>query len=80
MCLDHDLGGRQVSDNEDNGATFARLIADRINQSAAVAVHSYNSVGARRILAELSGTGVSAYLTPFRGPMFTAVIDAVISS
>lgn len=28
ICLDHDLGGRQMSEHEDNGEAFVKLILD----------------------------------------------------
>lgn len=53
ICLNHDLGGRQLEDHEDNGVAFAKLIKDKINPEAHIVVHSYNASGAKEMLAVL---------------------------
>ena len=53
ILLDHDLGGRQLIDHEDDGVSFVRLIKDRINPEADIIIHSYNLEGAKRMQAEL---------------------------
>ena len=53
ILLDHDLGGRQLVEHEDNGLSFVRLIKDRINEEADIIVHSYNPDGAKSMVAEL---------------------------
>lgn len=75
IFLDHDLGGRQLEDYEDNGAAFARLIAPKIAESDMVIVHSYNADGAKAINAVLGG---GCYMEPFRGIQFNALVGALV--
>lgn len=55
ICLDHDLGGRQMSNHEDNGEEFAKLLCNPPEARSgtagplAVIVHSMNPDGAMRI-------------------------------
>lgn len=72
VFFDHDLGQRQMTEHPDNGAAFARQVADRIGE-AIVIVHSYNAAGAQRILDAVDG-GV---YVPFRGPDFDKAMDLV---
>lgn len=83
ICLDHDLGGRQMTDHKDNGATFAKMIVDRIG-NAAVIIHSYNADGAKRIQSILPPLGPSflphrhfSVCAPFRGPTFLSYLGLV---
>lgn len=73
IFLDHDLGGRQLEDHEDNGAAFAKLIAESVNADAVVIIHSYNSAGAQNIQLTL-GLPTTIY-APFRGVQFTQLVD-----
>lgn len=63
ILLDHDLGGRQLEDHEDNGAVFAELIKDKLVPDDVVIVHSYNPAGTQRILGTLN-----EYCDVFRMP------------
>lgn len=51
ILLDHDLGGRQMKDHEDCGATFLTLVKDALNPKVPVIIHSYNMDGAARMQA-----------------------------
>jgi len=73
VLLDHDLGGRQLEEHEDNGEAFAEKVKCRIGD-ATVVVHSLNPDGARRIASII---GARAYLAPFMSPRFTAFIRAM---
>ena len=63
IFLDHDLGGRQLENHEDNGEAFAKLIQDRINFPTTIFVHSYNPVGVARIARVFDGLHV--VINPF---------------
>lgn len=74
ILLDHDLGGRQMDQHEDCGATFVKLLGDKIKESRATVVfHSYNPTGASNMRA-IVGHGLIA---PFGGTMFNRAIDEV---
>lgn len=76
IFLDHDLGGRQMTEHEDDGTHFARLIASHINGSTEVIVHSYNADGAQRIRSVLMDAGVRVWgHAPFRGNWFNALVE-----
>lgn len=70
ILLDHDLGGRQLTDHEDDGTAFARLIKGRVNDGAIVVYHSYNPEGAQR-MCSIIGRG---YIAPFRSGAFNRLI------
>jgi DNA-binding response OmpR family regulator len=72
VLLDHDLGGRQLESHEDCGATFARLVRDRIGD-ATVVVHSWNEDGARAIKAIVP----AAILAPFNGKHFEGLLAVI---
>ena len=74
ICLDHDLGGRQLTEHEDNGHLFTKLVKDRINPEAVIIVHSYNHGGARNMLQTL---GRGAYM-PF-GPEMLNHVKALLT-
>lgn len=74
VFFDHDLGGRQMTAHVDNGAAFARAVADRIGD-ATVLIHSYNGEGAMRIKHAVGG-----FYVPFRGPSFDGVVDEIFGS
>lgn len=77
VCLDHDLGGRQMvdSDEEETGATFVRRMLDKLVRCDAVFVHSYNAFGAKRMGEMLGDAGAMVAVAPFRGPSFIALLD-----
>lgn len=55
ICLDHDLGGRQMGAHEDNGLMFVRQIKPLIDPSTVILIHSWNGPGARNMQAEVGG-------------------------
>lgn len=73
ILLDHDLGGRQFTEHEDDGFTFIKLIKDKINPEAVVVFHSFNPDGAKRMRSVL-GRG---FITPFGMQWFKDVLDTV---
>lgn len=76
IFMDHDLGGRQLQDHEDNGAAFAKLMVKHeawVLQDLPIIIHSYNAHGAMNIQAEIPN---SVYC-PFRGPAFTRIVDQI---
>lgn len=64
--LDHDLGGRQLEENEDCGLMFCKEQKEKISPIARVIFHSYNYGGAANMRHEL-GHGTIA---PFGGRLF----------
>jgi CheY-like chemotaxis protein len=60
-CLDHDLGGLQMvdSEEEETGHTVAKLIAAMPpeRRPRQIIVHSFNSVGAGRMVQVLKAAG-----------------------
>lgn len=80
ILLDHDLGGRQLEDHEDDGLAFVTLVKDRVPRDAVIVIHSYNDAGARRMayaLREVAGYG-NLYVAGFRFKEFNIVLDAVL--
>lgn len=71
LFLDHDLGGRAMSQHEDNGEQFAKLIRDKINGHCTVVVHSFNPDGAQNIRAALG----PAFIAPFLSDWFNQIVD-----
>lgn len=69
ICLDHDLGGRQLSEHEDNGEQFAKLIVEKYGSQdrpdTLVIVHSFNPGGAYAIGRTLTEAGYNVFLAPF---------------
>jgi DNA-binding LytR/AlgR family response regulator len=54
VSLDHDLGGKEyVPSGENTGYEVAQFIAKMKNPPPIVVVHSWNSVGARKMVQEL---------------------------
>lgn len=76
ILLDHDLGGRQMTEHEDDGYAFIKLIKDHINPKAEIIYHSYNPGGAARMWAELDGRG---YVAPFRSGAFNRILTQVLA-
>ncbi len=89
ICLDHDLGGRQMSDHEDNGEEFAKLIttpeslawfnADPARIPLAIIVHSFNPEGADRIAYTMRVLCPNVFKCPFGFKQFTTAIDVVLA-
>jgi CheY-like chemotaxis protein len=74
ICLDHDLGGRQLEDHEDNGLAFVRLINDRIER-ANVIIHSFSPWGAMN----MKGVCEKAFIAPFGTRRFTDIVNAALN-
>lgn len=55
IFLDHDLGGKTYvdSDNENTGYQVAKMLSVSINRHTPVVIHSWNGVGAKRMLNAL---------------------------
>lgn len=89
ICLDHDLGGRQMSDHEDNGEEFAKLIthpdslawfnADPARTPLAVIVHSFNPEGADRIAYTMKALCPNVFKIPFGSRQFQLAIDLILA-
>ena len=79
ICLDHDLGGQVYvpSDHENTGYQFAKHLASNErcgNQQ--VVVHSWNMVGARRMVDTLKRVGWTVAAEPF-GPTLLNALKAM---
>lgn len=79
VCLDHDLGGRQMAVHEDDGEQFALAIWDKVvmqpGPAPLIVVHSFNPDGARRIAALFTGM---ALIAPFRSHFFDSIITRTV--
>lgn len=66
ICLDHDLGGMHYVPSEDptTGYHVAAHIAAK-GTNAEVIVHSYNVIGAQRMVNKLKDAGIAARHLPF---------------
>lgn len=73
VFFDHDLGGRQMDEHEDNGEEFAKMIGHGKLDAIAI-IHSYNGPGADNIRAALGG----GFIAPFRGNWFNSIVDRYI--
>lgn len=82
ILLDHDLGGRQLSDHEDNGEQFAKLIVDTFGKQdrpeTHVIVHSFNPSGAYAIGRTMSEAGYNVILAPFGFPEFRQALATIL--
>jgi hypothetical protein len=74
VFLDHDLGGRQLEDHEDNGHAFAKLIKGKLGVCPVI-VHSFSPDGARNISEELGGPPANCYVAPFLSPLFKSLVS-----
>lgn len=77
VCLDHDLGDYSVGESLPLGdlagsgmdvAEFIALHLEREKYPKKIIIHSWNSSGARRMLATLFPTGIPITAMPFRAP------------
>lgn len=73
ILLDHDLGGRQLEDHEDSGTRFAELMVAGGFKGGAVVVHSFNPVGALRMMQILRTHCDALRYVPFGGDLFTTI-------
>lgn len=80
ILLDHDLGGRQMTEHEDDGAHFVDLVRDRMNRGATIILHSYNPEGAQRQAQRLRDVGLMGYVAPFRSGMFNRILLTVVEA
>lgn len=78
VCLDHDLGGRQMvdSEEEDTGYQFTVWLPEAHYNNAWVIVHSYNPTGAQRMFDALHTKGYAAVLQPF-GPQVRNIVKVL---
>lgn len=79
VFLDHDLGGRQLEDHEDNGHAFAKLIKGNLSNVGTIIVHSFSPDGARNISDELGGPPNGCFVAPFQGPLFRSLVSQLIN-
>lgn len=84
ILLDHDLGGRQMEEHEDDGLAFVNLIRDRINKDAVIILHSYNPGGAARQHNALRQVGkfggLHSHVAPFRSGAFNRILLTVVEA
>ncbi len=73
ICLDHDLGGRQLVDHEDCGLMFVKNMKNYFADSL-VLIHSYNPDGAIAMKAEHP----MAIIAPFGGAKFRNIIAVLL--
>lgn len=77
ICLDHDLGGRQMvdSDEEETGAAFVRWmpVASEDYQPSII-IHSFNTVGQVNMARILRAKGYDRVLT---WPFSTGLLDVL---
>lgn len=73
ILLDHDLGGRALTQHEDNGLNFVRAIKDRINLDAVIIIHSWNIDAGKSMLKELANFP-EAMCALYRSPEFNILI------
>lgn len=82
ILLDHDLGGRQMSDHEDNGQLFAKLIVDTFGKQDRpetwVIVHSFNPAGAYAIGRTMTEAGYNVILAPFGFQEFRQALTMIL--
>ena len=59
VYLDHDLGGRQMvdSDEEETGAAFTRWLPPAGEHQPLIMIHSFNPVGAQRMAQTMNDKG-----------------------
>jgi hypothetical protein len=67
VSLDHDLGGKtfQASEEENTGYQVAKFISEMEKPPAIARVHSFNPVGAKRMVDKLQGRVPQVYFKPF---------------
>lgn len=78
MLLDHDLGGRQMAEHEDCGATFVRSMLTRIPDEGVIVLHSFNPDGRDRMRLLLHPRP-NVYVAPFRSAMFNRILATMAS-
>lgn len=67
------------TDAEDCGTQFVTLVKDKLALDDIVIIHSYNSEGAKRMLALLPAE-TSAVYVPFRGKAFDAIVEMLLEA
>lgn len=79
LLLDHDLGGRQLEDHEDDGQGFVRRVKDQImaqDPRPYVIIHSYNPEGAYRMQQALLHM-TTCMVAPFRSAQFNRLLTQI---
>ena len=81
ICLDHDLGGRQMvdSDEEETGAAFVRWMTqafspEELSRETEIIIHSYNYEGAREMARLLREAGFKRTLVQ---PFGSAILSRI---
>ena len=75
IFLDYDLGGRQLTEHPDNGATFVRTVKTLLlGVSCPVVLHSYSPDGARAMRDLLLDLPVQVQLAPFGSATFNQMV------
>lgn len=83
VCLDHDLGGRQMEEHEDDGSAFVTAIVLRLRSQGrppVIVIHSFNEFGALRMQQTIGwlGRGVQkAFIAPFMSDFFKSILNSV---
>lgn len=79
ICLDHDLGGRQMIDSheEETGAAFVRWMPDAGDDQPTIVIHSFNPVGAGNMARTLRDKGYERVLI---WPFCTGLLDLLKGS
>ena len=75
IFLDHDLGGQQMVDSDDNsGYHVAKAIPGSINDETPVVVHSLNPIGSQRMVGVLK----NGYRISFTNLRISEVVSQVV--
>lgn len=74
VLLDHDLGGRQLEQHEDDGYAFVKAVRSKLKSImvAVVIYHSYNPGGAQRMWEE---AGKKGYIIPFGSASYFSMFE-----
>lgn len=80
LCLDHDLGGRQMDEHEDDGVEFIRNVMREGGnfKGLIVVLHSHNSEGAKEMRDLLVDLGATPVIAPYGTDAFHTVIEALL--
>lgn len=73
ILLDHDLGGRQLEDHEDNGRRFMNRLKSQFGD-ALVIIHSFNTGAAASMKVDYP----PAVMAPFNSIEFWNLLNAVL--
>jgi len=67
IFLDHDLDGRVYvnSDEKNTGYQVAKILPSTINKNTPVIIHSWNGVGAKRMMGAMNESGMNSKIIHF---------------